>query len=66
MLPLDGHNAGIPTVEVPETPQYNKGPPSEQADTADTDYTTHSSVTLPDTPVNIQEQTQNVWSCHTD
>ena len=64
MLPLDGECAGIPTVEVPETTQYNndKGPASEQTDPADENYTTHSSVILPDAPVNIQAQVQNIVS----
>ena len=64
MLHLDGECAGIPTVEVPETTQYNndKGPASEQTDPVDENYTTHSSVILTDAPVNIQAQVQNIVS----
>ena len=64
LLPLDGDCARIRTVEVPETTQYNndQGPASKQTDPADPDYTTHSSVILPDAPVNIQAQFQNVVS----
>ena len=53
-----------PTVEVPENTPYNNdmGPANEQTDPADPDYTTHSSVLLPETPINIQQKVQNIVS----
>ena len=65
MLPLNGEFAGKPTVEVPENTPYNndKGPANEQTDPADPGlYTTHYSVLLSETPINIQEEVQNVVS----
>ena len=61
MLPLNGDCEGIPTVEFDEnTPPINdKGPASDQTDPGDDNYTTHSSVLLPDPPINIQKEVQN-------
>ena len=61
-LPLDGECDDIPNVEFNENAHHTKdlGPAPEQVDPGETDSVSHSSVLLPDAPVTIQNQIENV------
>lgn len=61
-LPLDAECDGVPSVEFQEDTVHNNdlGPAPEQIDTGECEANTNSSVLLPDAPLSIQTEINNV------
>ena len=61
-LPLDAECDGVPSVEFSEDTVHNNdlGPAPEQIDTGECEGNTNSSVLLPDAPLSIQTEINNV------